>query len=159
MEFAVNKRLVEIHELKKFSWEELRLKLGVNKAQQISNWVNFKDKLPSRHIIKIIELFPDINARWFITGEGAMTENETLNITEDPKQLYNTCPLCKEKDKLITAHTDRIADLLRDRDKTEEEIARLKNQCAEKDELLDWYKGKKETAPDDSAQYRQAANE
>lgn len=95
MEFTVNERLVKIHELKKFSWEELRLSLGVNKPQQISNWVNFKDKLPSRHIIKIIELFPDINARWFITGEGNITEETTQHVTEEPKQL--TVPLVVTK--------------------------------------------------------------
>ena len=145
MEFTVNERLVKIHELKKFSWEELRLQLGVNKPQQISNWVNFKDKLPSRHIIKIIELFPDINARWFITGEGNMTEETTQHVAEEPKQLYNTCPLCKEKDQVIETQLRLIANLER--------------ECAKNEELLDWYKGKKEIAPENSAQHRQAANE
>jgi transcriptional regulator with XRE-family HTH domain len=157
MKKSINQRLANWLEYKEISQADLGKNMGKTRSQ-INQWCS-STPIPDKYILEIVEMFPDLNARWFITGEGAMTENETLNITEDPKQLYNTCPLCKEKDKLITAHTDRIADLLRDRDKTEEEIARLKNQCAEKDELLDWYKGKKETATDDSAQHRQAANE
>lgn len=130
MEFSVNKRLVEIQKLKNFSWEELRLQLGVNKPQQISNWVNFKDKLPSRHIIKIIELFPDINARWFITGEGNITEQTPQHVIEEPKEIYNTkCPLCKEK--------DRSLKLL------EKMVSELEQACANKDELLEVYRDKK----------------
>lgn len=42
MEFAVNERLVKIHELKKFSWEELRLNLGHSNITDTMTYVHIQ---------------------------------------------------------------------------------------------------------------------
>lgn len=97
MDFSINKRLIEVKEQKQFSWEELRKKLGINKAQQVSGWVQLKDKIPIRYVIMILELYDDIDARWFLTGE--ITDGKTKmhgngksneNHTEEIKVLCRT---------------------------------------------------------------------
>ncbi len=121
MDLSINQRLNEFKELKNFSWEKLRIDLGIKNAQQISSWSNLKEKIPEKHIIKIIHLFPDLNARWFITGEGDVSEQEC--IVSEPQALYNSrCPVCKEKDRIIEQLEKRIED---------------------KDELLQMYRDKK----------------
>jgi transcriptional regulator with XRE-family HTH domain len=150
MKKSINQRLANWLEYKEISQADLGKNMGKTRSQ-INQWCS-STPIPDKYILEIVEMFPDLNARWFITGEGAMTENETLNITEDPKQLYNTCPLCKEKDRSINLLEKMVADLEREKE-------RLVKDCSDKEMLLDFFKGKKETAPDDSTQYRQAANE
>jgi hypothetical protein len=59
------------------------------------------------------------------------------NSVSEPEIKYYSCPDCITK---------------------QQEIDRLNDQLKDKNELLDFYRGKKETSVADSAQYRQAAN-
>lgn len=68
------------------------------------------DKGPSVKIIQdILKTFPNINARWLITGETEMH-------LEEPHIKYGICNDCKEKDIIIKF---------------------LKTECAEKDKLIE----------------------
>lgn len=58
----------------------------------------------------------DIDANWLLTGEGPMLKQHTDNnngpptqLAAEPKQAYSSCPLCKEKDKVIAAQEKTIA--------------------------------------------------
>ena len=98
MKKTVNDRLIELQSVKKFQWNRLQLDLGISNQQQITNWITEKNRepIPPKHILKIIELFPDLNARWLITGEGNML-NDGMAVVNDPQPPYNTLESLKEK--------------------------------------------------------------
>lgn len=145
MEISINQRLKKLVDDKKINAPALYKKIGVERGTW-SGWVNSNKAISVEKLVLIIKELNDINARWFITGEGNMTEETAQHVTEEPKQNYNTqCPLCKEKDLRIGL----LEIMCQER---EEKIELLKSE-------IDWLKGKKETAPKNSAQRRQASNE
>jgi hypothetical protein len=149
MEKTVNQRLKKFVESKDFPAKEFAERFGAT-DKEINNWTT-STKIALPRLSQLILAYPELNVRWLLTGQGKMTD-ENENLTKEPKQLYNTCPLCKEKDRSIHLLEKIVSDL-------EAEKEQLTKACSDKEELLDWYKGKKETAPENSAQHGQAANE
>jgi|GEM_PF-2024559 len=114
MSLSINQRLVTFQEKEKFSWEDLRKILGVRLSQQISNWSNLKEPIPPKYILKIIELFPDLNARWFITGEGSMIETgQSENEVKEGREKYGNenCLGCAGKQKRINELLEKNYEL------------------------------------------------
>jgi len=117
---SINQRLeILLHE-KKISQAELGSKI-ICKAQVISNWMTGKENVSSRYSIKILEVFPDINARWFLFGVGDMYELKP-DVVEEPAEKYNHVKILgrieneneflreqiKQKDKLIEILSQKI---------------------------------------------------
>jgi hypothetical protein len=101
-DLSINQRLKLFIDSKNFSNQDLRVALGVKTRQQISNWLLSKEKIPDKHIFKIIDMFDDLNARWLITGEGGMTDlNEGIVIASEAKAHYQLCMDCIEKDGMV----------------------------------------------------------
>ena len=56
---------------------------------------------------KIIEIMPEYNAAWLLTGKGAMIIEKEIHRVEEPSEEYVTsapsssCEKCKIKDELI----------------------------------------------------------
>jgi phosphoribosylaminoimidazole (AIR) synthetase len=101
-DLSINQRLKLFLDSKDFSNQDLRVALGVKTRQQISNWLLSKEKIPDKHIFKIIDMFDDLNARWLITGEGGMTDlNEGIVIASESKSKYQICKDCIEKDGMV----------------------------------------------------------
>ncbi len=101
-DLSINQRLKLFLDSKDFSNQDLRVALGVKTRQQVSNWLLSKEKMPDKHIFKIIDMFDDLNARWLITGEGVMTDlDEGIVIASDSKPKYHTCKQCIEKDGMV----------------------------------------------------------
>ncbi len=73
-----NKRLEELIHVKKVSQTDLA-KMLICAKQIVSGWIRGIDKISPRFQIKILEVFPDISARWFLFGEGEML------VSEEPK--------------------------------------------------------------------------
>lgn len=87
--------------------------------------------LTEENIAKFLAYYKEINANWLLTGEGPMLRETTeynngppAQIPVKPKQEYNTCPLCKEKDKVIAAQEKTIALL-------EEQLRECKSKVKE----------------------------
>jgi len=98
----INQRLKLFLDSKNFSNQDLRIVLGVKTRQQVSNWLLSKEKIPDKHILKVIELFDDLNARWLITGEGKMNDlDDGVVIASDFKSKYHSCKICVEKEGMI----------------------------------------------------------
>jgi len=98
----INQRLKLFLDSKNFSNQDLRIVLGVKTRQQVSNWLLSKEKMPDKHILKLIELFDDLNARWLITGEGKMNDlDDGVVIASDFKSKYHSCKICVEKEGMI----------------------------------------------------------
>ena len=91
------KRVKELRKQLYLDQTQLAEKLGLNN-QTISNWEN-QGTEPRYNIIKsIIMTFPEIDARWFITGEGEPFGNAAdKKILEIKNQLL---AVYQENDKL-----------------------------------------------------------
>lgn len=115
MDLTINERLIEFQKVKGFRWESLRELLGVAKQQQVGNWTKKEDRepIPAKHVLKLIQVFPELNARWLITGEGEMLNKGTPMLANEPEMQYNIkkCndPAClKELDDLRIANAKLI---------------------------------------------------
>lgn len=128
-DLSINQRLKLFLDSKDFSNQDLRVALGVKTRQQISNWLLSKEKMPDKHIFKIIDMFDDLNARWLITGKGQMNDlEEGLVIASDFKSKYHTCKMCIEKEgmvKLLEKQALQKDNLILE---LNEKIGRLKQQ-------------------------------
>jgi hypothetical protein len=108
---VIKKRIIQYLDIKGISKYEFYQKT------KISNGIlSQKGGLTEDNILKILSYYKDINANWLLTGEGPMLRETTeynngppAQIPVKPKQEYNTCPLCKEKDKVIAAQEKTIA--------------------------------------------------
>lgn len=76
MDMTINQRLDDFLEEKHISQEELRSQLGLKTRQQVSNWINCREKISEKHIIRIVELYPELNANWLITNAGNMFNDQ-----------------------------------------------------------------------------------
>lgn len=101
-------------ENKNISIRKFELSIGASNGL-IGNAIKKNSDIQSKWISKIIEIY-NINPTWLLTGEGPMLRETTeynngppAQIAAKPKQEYNTCPLCKEKDKVIAAQEKTIA--------------------------------------------------
>ncbi len=101
------------------SQDDLSLKADVTR-QTISNIIKGKN-IPSSEVLgQIIKAFPDINARWLATGEGAMFINAADNQIntygknnsigqvnyETDQAVYNAGPNTELKDRVKTLETE-----------------------------------------------------
>ncbi len=81
-------RIQQIIEYKGISPGDLAEILDVQRSN-ISHILNGRNKPGAVLIEKFLQAFPDINARWLLTGEGRMvienTEHELQNITKPSK--------------------------------------------------------------------------
>jgi len=66
--------------------------------QQISNWKG-GTPIPDKYLIKTIESYPDLDARWFITGKSS-TNEYAVEVLKD-KVLSLTEKLLAEKERVI----------------------------------------------------------
>jgi transcriptional regulator with XRE-family HTH domain len=136
------KKLEELREKTKVSSEKLGEVIGISGPGYA--------KMIKEHTCRVDYL--EKLAGYFGVSITVFFEEELLKVDDPQERYHKACPLCKEKDRSIHLLEKIVSDL-------EAEKEQLTKACSDKEELLDWYKGKKETAPENSAQHRQAANE
>jgi transcriptional regulator with XRE-family HTH domain len=81
-------------------------RIGATK-QQFANWKSGSQGVPEKYILKIIEEFPTVNARWLDTGEPQTQINN--HNPDELAELKNT--IIKDKDTII-ALQNKLIDLL-----------------------------------------------
>jgi len=85
---TVNQRLGEFLTREGISQSELSRILNVHRSA-VSNWFNDKaEKIPAQKIIMMIEKFPNLNARWLITGQSSYEEQQVLNDIGSNEDRY-----------------------------------------------------------------------
>lgn len=116
-DLSINQRLKKFLDSKDFSNQDLRIALGVKTRQQVSNWLTSKEKMPEKHMLTVVRMFPDLNARWLITGEGEMFQQlgkaVGSGIVSEPTPEYsngNGCKKCIEKEGMIKLLEKQAAD-------------------------------------------------
>lgn len=138
MDMSINQRLGKFLYDKKISQEELRLKLGLKTRQQVSNWINCRDHIPEKHLIGIIQLFPELNANWLLRDMGnPLIDQQTLRQIN--RNEYGFCDSCLEKDKeiamlksLLEKKETEIKDFCRELGKLEERLSHFETVTAHK---------------------------
>jgi hypothetical protein len=93
---TLNQRVVKFMKYVNFTQIDLKNLLKLRTHTPVSNWYNEKENIPDKHLPEIIRRFPDLNARWLITGDGTML-NEGMAVVNDPQPPYNTLESLKEK--------------------------------------------------------------
>jgi len=74
----MKERIKEFIEYKGITAGELASSLDVQRSN-ISHILNGRNKPGAALIEKLLLVFPDLNARWLLTGEGNMLENTSSN--------------------------------------------------------------------------------
>ena len=89
---TVNERVKEFIELNKISQSDLA-KVILIKPQQVTNWFTQGERVPEKALVRMIENYKELNARWLITGEGEMLEGSVHlpQIVAEPKVDYGDC--------------------------------------------------------------------
>lgn len=144
MDMSINQRLRNYLFEKKVSQEELRIKLGLKTRQQVSNWLNCHDHIPEKHLIGIIQLFPELNANWLIRNIGAPLIDQK-QLRQINRNEHGFCEECMEKEKenellkmMLKEREEKINTAWKEIGKLEERI----NHMAQVTENIHATKGK-----------------
>lgn len=120
----ITDRIKQIIENEKISVRVFEEKLGVSQGS-INKAINLGGDLKVNTLNKIVDLFPQYNPMWILTGNGEMLKNsnevEINSTAKEPEAKYTTCASCKSKDKLITTLEHKTV-------RDEEQIERLWKQ-------------------------------
>jgi transcriptional regulator with XRE-family HTH domain len=76
-------RLKELMEQLSVNAAELADKIGVQRSS-ISHILNGRNLPSSQFIERLLNCFPEVDARWFITGKGGIFRSEIYNKPEEP---------------------------------------------------------------------------
>ena len=85
---TINQRLKEFIDLNNIAPPEFYRKLGVGRLEY-SGWITAGRVISVTKLQSILQLYPDLNARWLLLGEGAMQENA-------PAYRAKVLPICEE---------------------------------------------------------------
>jgi transcriptional regulator with XRE-family HTH domain len=88
-------RIKQYIEFKGITAGELAVMLDVQRSN-ISHILNGRNKPGAALIEKLLLVFPDLNARWLLTGKGNMNEG----IEDSVKSIQAPLPLYAEKDTI-----------------------------------------------------------
>lgn len=131
MDMSINQRLKLFLQTKDIQQEELRVKLGLKNRQQVSNWVNCNDPVPDKHLVRIIRLYPELNANWLIRNIGQMLVDQK-QLRQINRNEFGFCEECLNKDKEIEFLQKRL-------EKTETELKELYRKNGKMEERLGHY--------------------
>lgn len=94
----MKERIQEFIDSKGISAGELASLLEVQRSN-ISHILNGRNKPGASLIEKMLIVFPELNARWLLTGEGKMLEKETPDLSNIDKNLIHSEEI-KPKEKI-----------------------------------------------------------
>ena len=109
-------RIKQYMDYKSISAGELSSRLDVQRSN-ISHILNGRNKPGASFIEKLLLNFPDLNARWLLTGDGEMIENivsnedqvvsepKSISLNDTPNNLLNKPQLTNS---LVTVHDKPI---------------------------------------------------
>lgn len=111
MESAINERVIIYANDKGISQEQFRVDVGATDKGQVNKWFNLKEGIPARYILKMIEKYKDLDARWLVTGSVTIPKNDIPDmVIHEPQSTYS-CKACVAKDITIGILNDYVSDL------------------------------------------------
>ena len=79
MDLTINQRLRDFLEYKNISFDAFRKSVSVGRIQQVSGWMNLRERIPEKVLIEVVKVYYDLNPRWLFFGEGTMINNGAKN--------------------------------------------------------------------------------
>ncbi len=131
MKLTEGQRLRSWLDHKKISQSDFGVQVKASRGQ-VNNWCTSAAPIPAKVKVKTIEIFPDLPARWFLTGEGEMLVSKK---SEDPKQLEEG----KSEYKITKINCSECIAKQR-------EIDALKKVVVTQDRLIEMYEDKKKAS-------------
>jgi transcriptional regulator with XRE-family HTH domain len=98
---SINTRVSKTRKILKLTQQEFADVMNISR-QSVNNIENNRHVPGSDLIAKILDKFPQINARWLLTGEGDMLTN--TNTDNDMRKNYNE----DYKDRLIQLLEEKV---------------------------------------------------
>ncbi|MGB0879506.1 MAG: hypothetical protein ACPGTO_02965 [Polaribacter sp.] len=114
---SIKDRVVEIAERQSISKEAFFKSIGMTSA-------SFRGKaketpLNSNAIVNIITKYPEVDLHWLLAGNAKRVIPYQENVVEESKsylEYKQICKKCDEKDKIIEALENKIAELKTDKE-------------------------------------------
>lgn len=115
---SINERLSKFLLYKNLSQTECAKLLGVSR-QNVNAWTMPGGSFGLKPVMSILEYFPELDARWFITGVGSMISEQSDTSVDCNSENYewiinNLRNQIEEKDKQIFEMRDKLIDLVRE---------------------------------------------
>lgn len=128
---TIKERIIKLIKRKDITQKFFCDKLGVS-----HNYITTINKsIPSDRLVQIIELYPDLNIDWLLTGQGEMLREVKQNDNAQPALSVDVLAYLREKDSELRAKDDeirelraRIDELTRELHERELEIVELKKE-------------------------------
>lgn len=103
---SIGSRLKKVLEFKGMSYTEFAIKSEIH-YNSVTRMMNSDMAMNSKTLSKVLSIFPDLNTRYLITGEGEMfkneNENEKINFVSEESDGYS-----KNDDALLDAKLKAI---------------------------------------------------
>ena len=108
---TINERLSEYLKAEKIPDRDVYKKIGVGQSV-FGGWIKQGRAIPLNKVVSILVLFPNLNARWLLTGSGEMIdkqvsypENNSLYIAEENKVVQVSA---SEFDRILASKEETI---------------------------------------------------
>lgn len=104
---SINQRITKLISHYRLTQNDFALSISA-KQNQVANWLS-GEKVPAARLIDIVIAYKDLNARWLITGEGEMLNDESC-VVREPVGSYvgGIDPQLKEAWKECGVLTERV---------------------------------------------------
>lgn len=112
-----NEILQEVLYHYKLNANQLAIKLNLKRAQVLYDILDGKSGISQKMAAKIVEVFPEINKAWLLTGEGIRIKNEV------DKKLYDHNPEYLEN---VVSEADQPAAIESSSQSKSDELSMLK---------------------------------
>jgi len=117
----MNNRIRQFMDYKELSSSELADSIGVQRSN-VTHVLQGRNKPGFLFISKLLETYPDVNAKWLITGQGNMVageQQEPVNLFNSPSKEVDkpvepviTPPLEEEKPVELINNTKEASELV-----------------------------------------------
>ena len=85
MDKSINQRFAKILEEKNISQVDFAELISSGRAN-VNNWIKLKNAIPLDTIVSLLNMFPDIDARWLLTGSPrAYNVDQPIRVMEEPE--------------------------------------------------------------------------
>jgi len=127
----ISERIKEILAYYHLTAGEFAVRLGVQKSS-ISHLLSGRNKPSFLFITKLIEAFPDLNIKWFLTGDGEMIEEDKESAKHEAgkikeKKEYDFTEQENFVDASFSEETDNKNETLKNTDQLYEKKNEVKN--------------------------------
>ena len=107
---TINQRLKEFVDHNNISAPDLYRKIGVSRMDY-SGWITAGKPISVNKLQAILQLYPDLNARWLLLGEGTMQENTPMQNL-DPLPVCDNCTSKQIQIDLLTENTKTLNEYI-----------------------------------------------